>query len=191
MKTDKSKSINKLYRSEIIQIFKDNGGVCLYEDICNGIKNRLQIDEELLEIDSFRKIPIYKTEINKILRILSSQGIIENKLGRIWILKNKSIDIFEGFKNQDNQIEKDVELQKISLTIKEELKQIKLFIEQKLVINPNPHIVFFWIWLCYRLQLFYEVVLLFKRLNEDEIEKEFYNNARKLAQICELQIMDS
>lgn len=84
---------------------------------------------------------------------------------------------------------KDVNVDDFSMLqkFKKELENIKTFIE-----NNNPSIetnrLCFWVWFCYTFGFYREGALIFRRIEKEKVQQDFYSIVRIIGEACELNI---
>ena len=72
--------------------------------------------------------------------------------------------------------------------LKNEIRQIKTYLKGISDSMYSLENVCFWIWLCYRLDMYREAAMLFRRVSEDAVEKDLYKVTEKIALACEAKL---
>lgn len=72
--------------------------------------------------------------------------------------------------------------------LKDEMRQIKSYLNGVSILETSHENICFWVWLCYKFDMYREATMLFRKISEDLIEKSLYKATEKIALACEAKL---
>lgn len=170
-------------RFKAIEILKNNPIGVRYSELVNSIKQNFPnmsintINTSVWNIDAIMPNEIYKPDRGLFRHIsFKETQAPEKDFYRKPIISESKITS----KNTDDFF--------ILQTFKEEFKNIKFFLDGNNS-GINSERLCFWVYLCYTFKYYREGVLIFRRIEKENIRQDFYSIAKKISEACEIKAM--
>jgi Fe2+ or Zn2+ uptake regulation protein len=80
---------------------------------------------------------------------------------------------------------KEIPEKELLTLIKNEIQEIRSYINKEITSEPSPEKLCFWVWFCYQFGLFWEGSIVFRRINTLSVPPPLYQIIKKMGIICE------
>jgi len=80
---------------------------------------------------------------------------------------------------------KEIPERELLMSIKNEIQEIRSYINRETTSEPSPEKLCFWVWFCYQFGLFWEGSIVFRRINTLSVPPPLYQIIKKMGIICE------